>query len=299
MVGHNKTRKLQKKQKIHSLSGGADFAPGKLRGRGPRPSPDEPLDGRASAGDRALARAMARAAAADEPRSLAIKDLLARTQEARWAQQADAVLAPPIRASVARMSPLNDEITLIELERRVKICELLLLHMNRLFSTKIDNLVSIEGATLSPQFIDDFVFVPNKDGQTILGRIRHNYHPVTKEDRISIIGVLTPDGDRANLGPRGTQPNPSIMYSLLIDQIQFLNKRKVKSIYPGVLSERADPGAIETDVITYGDITSTLFETRLQIREYKQRPRNNQGRQLNFSQPRFSVENQLMNGAVL
>ena len=205
------------------------------------------------------------------------------SQESRWAAQAAALLEPPNGMAV-RIENLNDETTLSELERRVKTCELLLLHMNRVFSTRNKGLFDNDEYRLSPQFIDDFVFIPNKDGETLLGQIRHNYHPVTREDRISIYGspYYIPSL------PHGAKMDP--------DDIQFLNKRKVKNIYPGVISEPSDPDAIETEVITYGDITSTLFETRLQIREYNQRPKNNQGKTLNFSiQQPFTAEYQYLN----
>jgi hypothetical protein len=223
------------------------------------------------------------------------------SQERRRAAQAADLLEQPNKFAVGRMMLLNDEITLSELERRVKICELLLLHMNRVFATKNNGLFDNDKYRLSPQFIDDFVFIPNKDGETLLGQIRHNYHPVSKEDRISIYGspYYIPDGahgSRMDPGSRPRPPEPSILYSLLIDDIQFLNKRKVKTIYPGVISEKSDPNAIETEVITYGDITSALFETRLQIREYNQRPRNKQGKPLNFSIQHFTSENQRLNG---
>ena len=154
---------------------------------------------------------------------------------------------------VPNAKPNVPEIPLIELERRVRICEEILYIMNHI----------VQDPHPAPNYLNTLVYIPYIPKFKLL---HHNS---------SVIAYLT---KLAN-GSYYEAARPSASINLKPDETNFLNKLPIQ-----VELVSMPPGILNVKIITYETISQALFEIRLQIHEYKKVPRNDQGARINFSQ---------------
>ena len=159
---------------------------------------------------------------------------------------------------VPNAKPNVPEIPLIELERRVRICEEILYIMNRdITSTRrvtTNYLNDLVYMPYTPEFLPDAVSPPNAGIITYI----HIIHKSTE------YGV-----ERRTMSHLSLDPN----------ETNFLNKLPILARFG---PSHVPP--LNVEIITYETISQALFETRLQIHEYKKVPRNVLGARINFSQ---------------